>query len=118
MINESKKLKVSSTISLSSDLPSALSREMYQVVQEMMTNTLSHSHASKVSIDISYIKHDLSIIFEDNGIGFNPEKQSEGVGLKSIRLRVERHNGMLTIDTKPERGSAFIIEINLPDDKN
>jgi signal transduction histidine kinase len=38
-------------------------------------------------------------------------KIKEGMGLHNIKSRVDVFNGKLTIDTQPERGSTFIIEI-------
>jgi signal transduction histidine kinase len=47
----------------------------------------------------------------DDGVGFDSNKIKEGMGLHNIKSRVDVFNGKLTIDTQPERGSTFIIEI-------
>lgn len=118
VINESKKLQVSSHISLMDDVPLKVGREMYRVIQELMTNTLRHAAASKVNIDITVDKEEFTLIFEDNGRGFVFHDNTEGLGLKSVRLRIERNGGRLSIESTPNRGATFIVEIPLKDEQN
>ena len=54
----------------------------------------------------------LSIIYEDNGVGFKKEEIHPGMGLKNIENRVQKLEGDLTIDSKLGKGSTFIIEIS------
>ncbi|MFK7787855.1 MAG: sensor histidine kinase [Crocinitomicaceae bacterium] len=115
-INASKKTTVSYHISINHELNGRMIRDIYHIIQELITNTLNHASASNIHIELTILKDELNLIFEDNGVGFNIDDTYAGIGLKSIRLRVERYHGILTLDSKPNRGSSFIIEIPFTDD--
>ena len=76
-----------------------------------MTNTLKHAHASKVAIHLSVIEDEISLLFEDNGKGFNPDSTSNGIGFENIRNRVAELSGMVHIDAAENRGAVISIEI-------
>ncbi|MDZ7650379.1 MAG: ATP-binding protein [Cytophagales bacterium] len=84
---------------------------MYRIVQELFTNTLKHSEATLMRFEITQVNGDISLIHEDNGVGFNVEAQPSGsMGLQNIRSRIKRLNGELKIQSS-SLGSTFIIEI-------
>jgi signal transduction histidine kinase len=57
------------------------------------------------------LNDDIHIIYENNGIGVKPCVEKEGIGLKSIRSRLEKLNGKLVIDSVLNRGIILDIEI-------
>ncbi len=85
--------------------------EIYKIIQELMTNTLKHADASSVEIHLSLIDNDLSLIFEDNGGGFETNSIMEGIGLENIKNRIKELKGTLHIDSVLERGTVVSIEI-------
>lgn len=86
--------------------------QCYRIVSELLTNIHKHARASLVSIQIN-VEHDkVEIAVEDNGIGFDYNRTSDGSGLKNIRNRVRYLKGMLNIDSS-ERGTSVVIEIPL-----
>ncbi len=85
--------------------------ELFKIIQELMTNTLKHAHASKVAIHLSVIDEEISLLFEDNGKGFNPESTSNGIGFENIRNRVTELSGIVHIDAAENRGAVISIEI-------
>ncbi len=85
--------------------------EIYKIIQELMTNTLKHAKASSAEIHLSLIEKELSVLFEDNGIGFNVETNNEGIGLQNIKNRVQELNGTLHIDATVNRGTVVSISI-------
>lgn len=85
--------------------------EIYRIIQELVNNTLKHSQCTKVHLEVSQVDQSFSIIYEDNGIGFNRTEIVAGMGLKNIENRVNKLDGDLTIDSAPGKGSTFIIEI-------
>ena len=76
-----------------------------------MTNTLKHAKANKVDIHLSLINGMLSLLFEDNGNGFDVSTMSSGIGFNNIKNRVNELSGTLHIDSLPHRGSIISIEI-------
>lgn len=85
--------------------------EIYRIIQELVNNTLKHSQCTRVHLELSQVGPSLSIIYEDNGVGFNKSEITQGMGLNNIENRVKKLDGELTIDSSPGKGSTFIIEI-------
>ncbi len=85
--------------------------ELFKIIQELMTNTLKHAKAAKVDIHLSLIENELSLLFEDNGMGFDSSKSAEGIGFKNIKNRINELSGTLHIDSALERGTVISIEI-------
>jgi signal transduction histidine kinase len=55
------------------------------------------------------------MLVEDNGKGFDftSLRSDQGMGLYSIRKRVENLNGELTVDSHKDKGTTIIIDIPL-----
>ena len=85
--------------------------EVYHIIQELITNTIKHAQADKIELQLNLIENLFSVIFEDNGIGFNIENNTDGIGLTNIKNRINNLNGSLHIDSTLNRGSIFNIEI-------
>jgi len=86
---------------------------IYRIVQELLTNTLKHAQATQVRFEITQVNGEITIIHEDNGVGFEVERATNSMGLQNIRSRVSRLHGELKIQSSP-KGSTFIIEMPFP----
>jgi signal transduction histidine kinase len=84
---------------------------VYRIINELLTNTLRHSKAQNASLQMFVADNILTVIAEDNGIGFDTNVITAGIGLGNIKSRVAALNGSITIDSSPNRGSSFIIDI-------
>ncbi|NTV82950.1 MAG: sensor histidine kinase, partial [Bacteroidales bacterium] len=86
---------------------------LYRIIQEMVNNTLKHAEAKKISLYIREVKDKLEVLYSDDGKGFDVERmlESKSIGLKSIQSRVNFLNGTLAIDSKPEQGASYLIQI-------
>lgn len=85
--------------------------EIYKIIQELMTNTLKHAKASSVEIHLSLIDNELSLLFEDNGVGFDTVNNTDGIGFENIKNRINELSGTLHIDSVLNRGTVVSIEI-------
>jgi len=85
--------------------------EVYHIIQELITNTIKHAQANSIELQLNLIENLFNIIFEDNGKGFAVENNKEGIGLTNIKNRIQQLNGNLQIDSTPNRGTIFNIEI-------
>jgi len=92
---------------------------LYRIIQELINNTLKHAEASKILIQFIYQNNKLKLIYSDDGKGFNPiMKQygedriiTEGLGLQSIRTRVNLLNADIKYDTR--QGMQVWIELDI-----
>ncbi|MCY1628638.1 histidine kinase [Bacillus paralicheniformis] len=89
---------------------------LYRIVQELLSNAVKHSKANEVLIMLVCIKEKVVLHYEDDGIGFDPDKlyqNSASMGLSGIRERVRALNGSLDIQTAEGKGFRVAIEMEL-----
>lgn len=86
----------------------------FRIYQELVTNILRHARAEHVSIELYERDRRLVLAVEDDGIGFDPNDKSGGVGITGMRERVALVNGSLRIDSEPGMGTHVVVEIPLP----
>ena len=86
---------------------------LFRVLQELVNNIIKHANANKIVIQL--IEHEtyISMILEDNGVGFDTKKieQFTGIGLKNIITRISYINGTVDFDSTIGRGTTVIIEV-------
>ncbi len=92
-------------------LEEILQIEAFKIIQELITNTIKHSKASSVELQLNLVDNTLSILFEDNGIGFNPKNNTDGIGFENIKSRLKKIYGTFYIDSRINRGTIINIEI-------
>ncbi|MBS1747919.1 MAG: hypothetical protein JST21_17285 [Bacteroidetes bacterium] len=80
---------------------------IYRIIMEITNNIIKHSGATESTIQLLFNKNHLEIIAEDDGKGFK-EEESKGMGLKSIRSRIEYLDGNIIIDSN-NSGTTIII---------
>ncbi|CAH0994280.1 hypothetical protein EMA8858_00389 [Emticicia aquatica] len=87
---------------------------LYRIVQEIISNIIKHAEAQKVSIELVKHEHELILIIEDDGKGFDTiNSGSNGIGLKNIATRVEYLNGSVNFDSTIGRGTSVVVEVPL-----
>jgi len=117
MLNESEKYKVSLNIfGLNGFLDSYVEHTLFRALQEIVNNFIQHADGTVMSIQIVQNKEDVTMMVEDNGVGFSEEYQetNKGLGLKSTISRVKNLNGQFYIDSSKGKGStiSIILPIN------
>ncbi len=85
---------------------------IYRVIQESLSNVSRHSHATRVEVSLIYKQDLVVVIIADNGCGFDQEIKPTGVGLRSIRERIESLGGVVEIVSLPDCGTH--LTVNLP----
>src|SRR5690606_13750674 len=93
------------------DIDENIKVEIFKILQELITNTIKHAKATEVDIQFNLLESSISLLFEDNGLGFDSEKTPEGIGLTNIKSRLKRIKGNFNIDSKLKRGTIVNIEI-------
>lgn len=80
------------------DTPLLVENVLSMCLKEAITNVVKHSNATFCHVLIKQTQNDLFLQVQDNGIGFDPDRQfSEGHGLRGMRERLEFVNGELEI---------------------
>lgn len=93
---------------------------LYRSVQELLNNALKHANANTFFLQIVKSETEITLMFEDNGRGFNTDntKISNGSGLSNIRSRVENLHGSIFVDSKENRGTIVTIVIPIKSTTN
>ncbi|MBK8950955.1 MAG: tetratricopeptide repeat protein [Flavobacteriales bacterium] len=77
---------------------------LYRIVQELLSNVLKHANARNVSIDLTRMPGLVSVIVNDDGIGFDPNAVKNGMGLGNVRTRASAFGGSVHIDSRSRAG--------------
>jgi len=87
--------------------------DFYLIYKEIITNIAKHSKCKNVSVVINFGDEFGEMIIQDDGIGFNVEKDSSGNGLKNMMARVKKMTGNLSIESKVGLGTITKIQFPL-----
>jgi signal transduction histidine kinase len=99
------------------DLPLAVERELYHIILEALNNSLKHSSATSVTVEIAMDGDDVQARVTDDGVGFVPEQVVDhgGMGLVSMRERSVNLGATLDIISSPSHGTAISVIFSLAD---
>jgi signal transduction histidine kinase len=100
-------------------LSPAIEVACYRIVQEAIDNVVHHACATSVRLAATAHAHDLEVVVDDNGVGFDPQHAthddpgdpSRG-GLFAMRQRSEALGGTVRIESGPARGTR--VRVTLP----
>jgi two-component system NarL family sensor kinase len=93
-------------------LDPAVENALYRVIQELVQNIIKHARATEMDLQLIRHEHELTLLVEDNGVGFDPAAQGgAGIGLRSIASRVAYLGGTLHVDGRPGRGTTVTATI-------
>jgi signal transduction histidine kinase len=101
-------------VGLTDRLEQTVETVLFRVLQELVNNIIKHAQATEVSIQLIRHETELTILIEDNGVGFNVDKvldKEGGIGLKNIQSRVAFLNGQVFFDSHVDKGTTVTIEI-------
>jgi two-component system sensor histidine kinase UhpB len=100
-------------------LPLEFETALYRVTQEALTNVLRHAQARRVSVLLERRADHVSLIVEDDGIGFETESvlQTSNIrdklGLLGMQERIRLTGGTLDLESTPERGTTVFVRVPL-----
>lgn len=98
-------------------LPPDLEIALFRIIQEMFNNTIKHSRAKNVKLNIQFKRESIRVVVKDDGIGFDGaettdfKRKSRGMGLIGIRERVKLMHGALFINSSPGKGTQITVEV-------
>jgi signal transduction histidine kinase len=97
------------------DVPAAVDRTAYRIVQESLTNVARHAAAASASVRIGYRPDALAIRVDDDGQATPATVATPGVGLLGMRERVTALGGRLRAEPRDDGG--FTVQAELPVDR-
>ena len=85
---------------------------VFRIVQEALANVVKHSGAAEARVMLSGGDGEIVLRVEDGGCGFEPDTRCDGIGLMSMRERVQLVGGDITVRSTPNQGT--VIEARVP----
>jgi signal transduction histidine kinase len=89
--------------------------QLLRIIQEALTNIRKHAKAQHVEVIIQKFDGKAVIRVIDDGCGFDPAtiQDRQKYGLQIMEERAEEAGGRFMVESKPEAGTAVIVEFNL-----
>jgi signal transduction histidine kinase len=97
------------------DLPPAVTENLYRLLQEALTNVSKHAKASEVFVGLQTAGDSAILTVRDDGIGL-AEAAGDGtrLGILGMRERAELLGGVFTLKSEPGRGTEVQVTIPIP----
>jgi two-component system, chemotaxis family, CheB/CheR fusion protein len=93
-------------------LQAAAETTFYRVAQEALQNVVKHAHATRVDIVLEGQQDVVTLVVEDDGVGFDTtaaDKAASGIGLMSMRERAALVGGTVHVESTPGRGTSIYL---------
>ena len=98
-------------------MPLEVEVTLYRITQESVTNIIRHAEATQVSIILLCQAHEVSLVVEDNGRGFDLASVEHGpvpsLGLIGMKERAALVGGEVILDSQPGKGTTLRVRIPL-----
>src|SRR5271166_1924689 len=94
-------------------LPDAVSLCIFRIAQEALHNAVKHSGKREFTVRLLGSRGEIELEVSDTGAGFDVEaaKASRGLGLVSMRERVQALKGSLAIESSPQGGTKVSARV-------
>ncbi len=103
-------------------LPISVELSLFRIAQEATTNIIKHAKASHASFVVLRQLHEVTMIVEDNGQGFDfaavSKRGDQCLGLMGMRERVNLLGASFVIESAPGEGTTISVRIPLGEDSN
>jgi signal transduction histidine kinase len=102
-----------------SDIPHSLPKEialcLFRVLQEALQNAVKHSGAQSFRVELRGTSDEICMNVTDQGVGFDRQDaiMSQGLGLISMRERLQLVHGEFSIESEPSRGTTIRARVPL-----
>ena len=107
-------IKVEQTVTIGEEeVPEHLKISLFRITQEAMNNISKHARADSVHLGLQKVDGTIELGIRDNGEGFDLESLSsreilkKGVGLSSMKERVEFSGGSFSIESTRGKGTVI-----------
>jgi signal transduction histidine kinase len=84
---------------------------LYRCTYELVNNAVKYANAKEIHVQLMIEDGLASLTVHDNGVGFDPLRDTIGTGLKNMRTKVSAYNGNMYIKSIPGEETEISIEI-------
>lgn len=91
-------------------IPFEIEQTLFRIIQTSLANVVRHSKAEHSEIKLNYYDHRVKLSVTDDGVGFDPDTNKYGLGLRSMRERAESIDADLRISSQIDAGTKIEVE--------
>ena len=97
------------------DLPAVYRKALYRAAQEALTNVQKHAHASHAWMKLQSSGDEITLIVEDDGVGFGAKagEGANGFGLQGLQERARALGGDFRLEPRQPRGSRAVFTVDV-----
>jgi len=96
------------------EIDKTLATALYRIGQEAVTNSLRHSSATNILVELRTDFEGVVLTIEDDGCGFDLNtKDQNGFGLEGMRERANLAGGRLSIVTSKSQGTKICCKVKV-----
>ena len=88
---------------------SSRSADIVQLTREALSNIARHAHATRAAVRLEGSGKQAVLVVTDDGIGFHPENNSAGNGLRNMRERAAKLGGSLEVTSVAGKGTTLRV---------
>jgi len=98
-------------------LSSMVEKELFDIFQESLQNTIKHARATEIDVLLSYQKEHIVLKIKDNGVGFSlfqamvKAQNNPHFGILNMNDAAEKINATLQIDSKEGEGTDITLTV-------
>lgn len=89
----------------------AIKINLYRILQEGLQNINKYANAKRIRVDINGDAENVYLKIQDDGIGFDVNKKSKGIGMQNMISRTHDCHGIIDISSKKGHGTKIIITV-------
>ncbi|MBF6641348.1 tetratricopeptide repeat protein [Flavobacterium sp. J49] len=89
----------------------AIKINMYRILQEGLQNINKYANANNIFVEIKGDKENVYLKIQDDGIGFDVNRKSKGIGMQNMISRTHDCKGIIDIYSKKDNGTKIVITI-------
>lgn len=87
---------------------------LYRILQESLQNINKYANAQNIKVDFKKDKKgNLILNIVDDGIGFDVDKKTRGIGIQNIISRTHESQGIIDIKSEKNKGTRITITVPL-----
>ncbi|MBC7926717.1 MAG: hypothetical protein H7039_13765 [Bryobacteraceae bacterium] len=98
---------------VASELDTSVEEEVYAVIGEALRNSVKHSGAQRIEVNIEWSSSGLSVQVSDDGCGFEPSAHPRKghFGIQGMQERMRTAGGTLEIQGQPQKGTSVQLRV-------
>lgn len=109
--NEFYNIEIKINVHESIEMSIEQKKHLIRILQELMSNMQKHSKCTIIQFHLRLSKKFFAFLLKDNGIGFNQENTSKGLGIKNMTTRASILKAIFRYKKNKPNGTTFLLLI-------